>query len=54
MSDQSAYPNPAQGYYQGPPANTTAGQDNATAGGKPNASKKDPPGFMDNLSVISL
>uniref|UniRef100_A0A0D9XIG0 Uncharacterized protein n=1 Tax=Leersia perrieri TaxID=77586 RepID=A0A0D9XIG0_9ORYZ len=54
MSDQSAYPNPAQGYYQGPPASAAAGQDNTAAGdggggGKPVASKKDPPGFMGNL-----
>uniref|UniRef100_A0A0E0LZ47 Cysteine-rich transmembrane CYSTM domain-containing protein n=1 Tax=Oryza punctata TaxID=4537 RepID=A0A0E0LZ47_ORYPU len=50
MSDQGTYPNPAQGYYQGPPASAAAGQDNTAAGGgKPNAPKKNQPGFMDNL-----
>ncbi|KAF0922293.1 hypothetical protein E2562_031788 [Oryza meyeriana var. granulata] len=53
MSNQSAYPNPAQGYYQGPPASAAAGQDNTVAGGSkpncPSAPKKDTPGFMDNF-----
>lgn len=43
------------GYYQGPPAgSSTAGEDKqASGGGKPDAPKKEPAGFMDNLSVIN-
>ncbi|KAG8061943.1 hypothetical protein GUJ93_ZPchr0003g17813 [Zizania palustris] len=49
MSDQSNYPNPAQGYYQGPPASAMAGEDNTAAGGNKTNPKKEQAGFLDNF-----